>query len=56
MSEKDQDSLPRKVDIFKTRSEDIRQRGKLQENERELIEILQSLDSKYENLLIVLKS
>jgi len=55
VSEKDPDSLPRKVDIFKTRSEDIRQRGKLQENERELIEIIQSLDSKYENLFIVVE-
>lgn len=55
MSEKDPDSLPRKVDIYKTRSEDIRQRGKLQDNERELIDIIQSLDSKYENLFIVVE-
>jgi len=55
LSEKDPDSLPRKVDIYKTRSDDIRQRGKLQENERELIEIIRSLKSKYENLLIVVE-
>lgn len=55
MSKKDQDSLPRKVDIFKTRSGDIRQWGRLQENEKELIEIIKNLDSKYENLLIVVE-
>ena len=55
MSKKNPDSLPRKVDIYKTRSGDIRQWGKLQENERELIEIITNLDSKYENLLIVVE-
>lgn len=55
MSKKDPDSLPRKVDIFKTRSGDIRQWGRLQENEKELIEIIKNLDSKYENLLIVVE-
>jgi 5S rRNA maturation endonuclease (ribonuclease M5) len=55
VSKKNPDSLPRKVDIYKTRSGDIRQWGKLQENERELIEIITNLDSKYENLLIVVE-
>ena len=55
MSEKDPTSLPRRVDIYKTRSGDIKQREKLQENERELIEIIQGLDSTYEDLLIVVE-
>jgi len=55
VSDKDPDSLCRKVDIFKTRTKELRRWGRLQEHERELVEIIQSLDSKYENLLIVVE-
>ena len=43
------------MDIFKTRSKDLRGWGKLNENERELIQFIQSLDSKYEELFIVVE-
>jgi 5S rRNA maturation endonuclease (ribonuclease M5) len=43
------------VDIFKTRAKDLRRWGKLQEHERNLVELIQSLDSKYVNLLIVVE-
>ena len=43
------------MDIFKTRSKDLRGWGKLHENERELIQFIQSLDSKYEELFIVVE-
>ncbi|TFH05230.1 MAG: toprim domain-containing protein [Candidatus Thorarchaeota archaeon] len=55
MTDKEPESLRRKVDIFKTRSKDLRRWGRLQEQERELVEIIQSLDSKYEGLLIVVE-
>ena len=55
MTDKEPESLRRKVDIFKTRAKDLRRWGKLQEHERELVEIIQSLDSKYEDLLIVVE-
>ena len=55
MTDKDPESLRRKVDIFKTRAKDLRRWGRLQEHERELVEIIQSLDSKYEDLLIVVE-
>ncbi|MGY5879220.1 MAG: toprim domain-containing protein [Candidatus Thorarchaeota archaeon] len=55
MTDKDPDTLRRKVDIFKTRAKDLRRWGKLQEHERELITLIQSLDSKYEDLLIVVE-
>ena len=55
LTDKDPDSLRRKVDIFKTRSKDLRRWGRLKEHERELVEIIQSLDSKYKNLLIVVE-
>jgi 2,5-diamino-6-(ribosylamino)-4(3H)-pyrimidinone 5'-phosphate reductase len=55
VSDKEPESLRRKVDIFKTRSKDLLNSKKLQENERQLIEILQSLDTKYQNLLIVVE-
>ena len=44
LTDKDPESLRRKVDIFKTRSKDLRRWGRLQEHERELVEIIQSLD------------
>ena len=55
MSDKKPESLRRKVDIFKTRSDDLRNWERLQENERELITFLQSLDSKYDHLFIVVE-
>ena len=55
MSDKEPESLRRKVDIFKTRTVDLLNSKKLQENERQLIEILQGLDTKYQNLLIVVE-
>jgi 5S rRNA maturation endonuclease (ribonuclease M5) len=55
VSDKEPESLRRKVDIFKTRSTDLLNSKKLQENERQLIEILQGLDTKYQNLLIVVE-
>jgi len=55
LTDKDPESLRRKVDIFKTRAKDLRRWGKLQEHERQLVEIIQSLDTKYEHLLIVVE-
>lgn len=55
LTEKSPDSLRRKVDIFKTRAKDLRPWGKLQEHERQLVEIIQNLDSKYDNLLVVVE-
>jgi 5S rRNA maturation endonuclease (ribonuclease M5) len=55
LTDKEPESLRRKVDIFKTRAKDLRRWGKLQEHERQLVEFIQSLDSKYENLLIVVE-
>lgn len=55
LTENDPESLRRKVDIFKTRAKDLRRWGRLQEHERKLVDIIQSLDSKYENLFIVVE-
>ena len=55
MTDKDPETLRRKVDIFKTRTMDLRRGGKLQEHERNLVEFIQNLDSKYEGLLIVVE-
>ena len=55
VTDKEPESLRRKVDILKTRAKDLRRWGKLQEHERELVEIIKSLDPKYENLLIVVE-
>lgn len=43
------------MDIFKTRVKDLQGWGKLQENERQLLEIIQGLDSNYDDLLIVVE-
>ena len=43
------------MDIFKTRSKDLRRWGRLKEHERELVELIQKLDSKYKGLLIVVE-
>ena len=55
MTDKDPESLRRKVDIFKTRSKDLRRWGRLKEHERELVELSQKLDSKYKGRLIVVE-
>ena len=55
LTDKDPESLRRKVDMFKTRAKDLRRWGRLQEHERELVELIQNLDSKYQNLLIVVE-
>ena len=55
LTDEEPESLRRKVDIFKTRAKDLRRWGKLQEHERELVGLIQSLDSKYPNLLVVVE-
>ena len=55
MTDKEPESLRRKVDIFKTRAKDLRRWGRMQENERELVELIQCLDSKYKNILIIVE-
>ena len=55
MTDKEPESLRKKVDIYKTRSKDLRRWGRLQEHERELVQLIQSLDSKYDELLIIVE-
>ncbi|MHA1864365.1 MAG: toprim domain-containing protein [Candidatus Thorarchaeota archaeon] len=55
MTKNNEDSLRGKADKFRTRSIELRRWGKMQDDERELVEMIQSLDSKYENILIIVE-
>jgi 5S rRNA maturation endonuclease (ribonuclease M5) len=41
--------------MYRTRSIEIRRWGRMQDNERELVELIQGLDSKYKNILIIVE-
>ncbi|TFG34120.1 hypothetical protein EU527_04950 [Candidatus Thorarchaeota archaeon] len=55
MKKKNMDSLRRKEELHRTPEIKQMKTQKLQNNERALLDILQSLDSKYENLIIVVE-
>ena len=41
--------------MYRTRSIEIRRWGRMQDNERELVELIQGLDSKYKSILIIVE-
>ncbi|MBE0527462.1 toprim domain-containing protein [Candidatus Thorarchaeota archaeon] len=55
MTKKDDETLSGKADMYRTRSIEQRRWGRMEENERELVELIQSLDSKYKNMLIIVE-
>jgi 5S rRNA maturation endonuclease (ribonuclease M5) len=55
LTDKEPQPLRKKVDIFKTRTKELRRWGRLQDHERELIELIQRFNSKYQNLIIVVE-
>ncbi|MFW9926047.1 MAG: hypothetical protein ACFFDM_04690 [Candidatus Thorarchaeota archaeon] len=55
MSKKNEDTLSGKGELWKAKAIDQRRDRRLNESERALIELIQSLDSKYENLLVVVE-
>ncbi|MHA2220548.1 MAG: toprim domain-containing protein [Candidatus Thorarchaeota archaeon] len=55
MTKKDEDSLRGKGKLWRTKALAHRRSRRLNENERALIELIQSLDEKYENLLVVVE-
>ena len=55
MTKKDEDSLRGKGKLWRTKDIELRRSRRLNENERALIEFIQTLDEKYENLLVVVE-
>ncbi|MFW9793636.1 MAG: toprim domain-containing protein [Candidatus Thorarchaeota archaeon] len=55
MSKKNEESLAEKGTLWRTKAIELRRYRRLNENERALIELIQSLDSKYDNLLVVVE-
>ena len=55
MTKENDDSLRGKADIWRTKAIEQRRSRRLLENERALIEAIQSLDSKYENLIVIVE-
>jgi 5S rRNA maturation endonuclease (ribonuclease M5) len=55
MTKKNDESLRGKADIYRTRAIEQRRSMKLRDNERSLLNLIQNLDSKYENLVVVVE-
>jgi 5S rRNA maturation endonuclease (ribonuclease M5) len=55
LTKKNDETLSGKADMYRTRSIEQRRWGRMEENERELVELIQSLDSKYKNMLIIVE-
>ncbi len=55
LTKKNDDSLHGKANIYRTRSIELRRWGRMLDDERELVEMIQSLDSKYENIFIIVE-
>ena len=55
MTKENDDSLRGKADIYRTRAIEQRRSRRLNDNERALIETIQTLDSKYENLIVIVE-
>ncbi|NHI89366.1 MAG: hypothetical protein EAX87_07580 [Candidatus Thorarchaeota archaeon] len=55
MSEERDSSLRGKGELWRTKAIELRRSRRLNENETALVEFIQTLDSKYENLLVVVE-
>jgi len=55
LTEENNGSLREKAEIWRTRAIEQRRFRRLNENEKELIETIQTLDSKYENLIVIVE-
>jgi len=55
LTEENNDSLRGKAEIARTAAIELRQSRRLTENERALIETIETLDSKYQNLLVIVE-
>ena len=55
VSEKRDSSLREKGELWRTKAIDLKRSRRLNENEVALIEFIQTLDSKYENLLVIVE-
>ncbi|MBY8996808.1 MAG: hypothetical protein KGD60_03680 [Candidatus Thorarchaeota archaeon] len=55
MTKENEDSLRGKGHLWRTKAIDQRRSRKLNDNERALIETIQTLDSKYDNLLVIVE-
>lgn len=55
LTKKNEDSLKGKGELWRTKAIEDRRTRRLKDNERALIEFIQTLDEKYENLLVVVE-
>jgi 5S rRNA maturation endonuclease (ribonuclease M5) len=55
LKDENNDTLRGKADIFRTKAIEQRRTRRLTENERALIDFIQTLDSKYQNLIVVVE-
>ena len=55
MTKKNEDSLRGKGNLWRTKAIEHRRTRRLNENERALIEFIHTLDSKYQNLIVVVE-
>jgi 5S rRNA maturation endonuclease (ribonuclease M5) len=55
LTKKNEDSLRGKGELWRTKAIEHRQSRRLNENERALIEFIQTLDEKYEHLLVIVE-
>lgn len=55
LKKKNEDTLGGKGKLYRTKAIDQRRNRRLNDNERALIELIQSLDSKYDDLLVVVE-
>ena len=55
MSEKRDNSLRDKGELWRTKAIELRRSRRLNESETALVEFIQTLDSKYENLLVIVE-
>ena len=55
LTKKNEDSLRGKGELWRTKAIEHRRSRKLNESERALIEMIQTLDSKYQNLIVIVE-
>ncbi|MHA1943246.1 MAG: hypothetical protein ACW96M_02515 [Candidatus Thorarchaeota archaeon] len=55
MTKNNEDSLRGKGELWRTKAIEHRRSKRLNENERALIEMIQTLDSKYKNLIVIVE-
>jgi 5S rRNA maturation endonuclease (ribonuclease M5) len=55
LTKKNDDSLRGKADIYRTKAIEQRRSMKLRDNERALLDLIQNLDSKYDNLVVIVE-